>query len=84
MTGRTLRPLLVSLGAALALVVAACGGSDKNGSSSSSSYTGGGASQETGPGKTGGVLRQLGTSDVDYLDPGHTYFTVGYQYVYAT
>jgi peptide/nickel transport system substrate-binding protein len=72
------------IAAALALVIAACGGSDNNGASSSaSSSTGGGAAQETG-GKQGGLLKQLGSSDVDYLDPGHTYFTAGYQVAYVT
>jgi peptide/nickel transport system substrate-binding protein len=83
MTKSTLRLLLASVVAALALVVAACGGSDNNGGGSSSSG-GGAANQETGQGKTGGVLRQLGSSDVDYLDPGHTYFTGGYEVAYAT
>jgi peptide/nickel transport system substrate-binding protein len=84
MTRSTLRPLLASVVAALALVVAACGGSD-SGSSTGSSSSGGGsaASQETG-GKQGGVLKQLGSSDVDYLDPGHTYYTGGYQVAYPT
>jgi peptide/nickel transport system substrate-binding protein len=84
MTRSTLRPLLASVVAALALVVAACGGSD-SGSSTGSSSSGGGsaANQETG-GKAGGVLRQLGSSDVDYLDPGHTYYTGGYQVAYPT
>src|ERR1044071_3468052 len=82
MSRSTLRLLLASVVAALALVVAACGGSDNSGGSSSS---GGGsaANQETG-GKQGGVLRQLGSTDVDYLDPGHTYYTAGYQVLYST
>src|SRR4051812_8364233 len=86
MTRMPLRLLLASVVAALALVVAACGGSDNSsgGSSSSSSSGGGNASSETGQGKTGGVLKQLGASDVDYLDPGHTYYTGGYQVAYAT
>src|SRR4051812_6565874 len=84
MTTRTLRMLLASAVAGLALVVAACGGSDKgSGGSSSSSSSAGNGSSETG-GKRGGVLKQLGSSDVDYLDPGHTYFTVGYQVAYVT
>ena len=84
MTRSTLRPLLASVVAALALVVAACGGSD-SGSSTGSELLGrrSPASQETG-GKQGGILKQLGSSDVDYLDPGHTYYTVGYQVVYPT
>jgi peptide/nickel transport system substrate-binding protein len=83
MTRSQLRLLLASVVAALALVVSACGGDDDSGSGGSS---GGGnaAQQETGGGKTGGVLRQLGASDVDYLDPGHTYYTGGYQVAYAT
>ncbi len=83
MTRSTLRPLLVSVVAALALVVAACGGDDNGSGGSSSSGGGASASQETG-GKQGGVLRQLGSTDVDYLDPGHTYYTAGFQVLYAT
>jgi peptide/nickel transport system substrate-binding protein len=83
MTRSTLRLLLAGVVAALALVVAACGGNDNNGGGPSSAG-GGAANQETGGGKQGGVLRQLGSSDVDYLDPGHTYYTGGYQVAYAT
>ena len=85
MTRSTLRPLLASVVAALALVVAACGGSNSSsGGGGSSSASSGAANQETGGGKQGGVLRQLGSSDVDYLDPGHTYYTGGYQVLYPT
>ena len=85
MSRSTLRLAVAPVAAALALVIAACGGSDKPGAGSgtSSSSTGGGAAQETG-GKQGGLLKQLGSSDVDYLDPGHTYFTAGYQVAYVT
>jgi peptide/nickel transport system substrate-binding protein len=83
MTRSQLRLLLASVVAALALVVSACGGDDSD-SGSGSSGGGNAAQQETGGGKTGGVLRQLGASDVDYLDPGHTYYTGGYQVAYAT
>jgi peptide/nickel transport system substrate-binding protein len=83
MTRSTLRPLLASVVAALALVVAACGGSSSSGGSSSGASSSA-ANQETGGAKTGGVLRQLGSSDVDYLDPGHTYYTGGYQVLYPT
>jgi peptide/nickel transport system substrate-binding protein len=78
-----IRLAVASVVAALALVIAACGGSDNKNGGTSSAPSGGGASPETG-GKQGGVLRQLGSSDVDYLDPGHTYFTVGYQAAYVT
>jgi len=84
MTRSRLRLLLASVVAALALVVAACGGDDNGGGSSGSSGGGNAANQETGGGKTGGVLKQLGASDVDYLDPGHTYYTGGYQIAYVT
>ena len=83
MTRSTLRPLLSSVVAALALVVAACGGSNSSsGGGGSSSASSGAANQETGGAKPGGVLRQLGSTDVDYLDPGHTYYTAGYQVLY--
>jgi peptide/nickel transport system substrate-binding protein len=32
----------------------------------------------------GGVLTELAGSDVDYLDPGHSYYTGGYQVIAAT
>jgi peptide/nickel transport system substrate-binding protein len=31
------------------------------------------------PAKKGGKLTMLGSSDVDYVDPGHTYYTFGYR-----
>jgi peptide/nickel transport system substrate-binding protein len=82
MTSTTVKTAAATGAAALALVVAACGSSDKSSSGSSSSSASSG--QEVGGGKQGGVLRQLGSSDVDYLDPGHTYYTVGFQIAYAT
>jgi peptide/nickel transport system substrate-binding protein len=86
MSRSTLRLALAPVVAALALVVAACGGSGSDSSTTggtSSAAGSGGAGQETG-GKQGGQLKQLGSSDVDYLDPGHTYFTGGYQVAYVT
>jgi peptide/nickel transport system substrate-binding protein len=84
MSRSTLRLAVAPVAAALALVIAACGGSDNNGAGGgTSSSSTGGAAQETG-GKQGGLLKQLGSSDVDYLDPGHTYFTAGYQVAYVT
>jgi peptide/nickel transport system substrate-binding protein len=80
MSGRTIRSAAAPAVAALALFLAACGGNGDNGGSTSGTSSSG---QETG-GKQGGVLKQLGASDVDYLDPGHTYFTAGYQVAYAT
>jgi peptide/nickel transport system substrate-binding protein len=70
--------------AALALVamivfVAACGDDEK--SSGGQAKTDGGAPTE---GKKGGKLEQLGASDVDFMDPGQTYYTGGFQVLYAT
>jgi peptide/nickel transport system substrate-binding protein len=68
--------------AALALValtafVFACGGDD--GSDDSSSTKG-----APTKGKKGGKLEQLGAADVDFIDPGQTYFTQGYEVAYVT
>jgi peptide/nickel transport system substrate-binding protein len=85
MTRTSLRLLLASLGAVLALSLAACGGDDNKKQTGAS----GGSKPDISPGKVlsdakrGGKLMQLGGSDVDYLDPGHTYFQGGYQVVYA-
>jgi peptide/nickel transport system substrate-binding protein len=65
---------------ALTMFVVACGSSDKS-SSDSASKTGTGAPAK---GKKGGTLKQLGASDVDFLDPGQTYYTGGFQVIYAT
>lgn len=82
MTGTSpLRALALGLVAASTLAVTACGGSGSTSSSSSSSA--GGSAPAATNGKQGGTLNQLGTSDVDYVDPGHTYFTVGYQLAFA-
>jgi peptide/nickel transport system substrate-binding protein len=64
---------------ALTLFVVACGGGDED-SGDSASKSGGTPSE----GKKGGKLEQLGASDVDFLDPGQTYYTGGYQVAYAT
>jgi peptide/nickel transport system substrate-binding protein len=67
---------------AMALVGAGCGGSDSGGSSSSKgSQTTGGA--KVGEGKQGGNVTFLAAGDVDYLDPGQTYYTFGYMVQYA-
>jgi len=81
---QSLRSLALSAAAASSLLVVACGGDDEGGSGSSAGS--GGASTAPAPdeGKQGGVLNQLGSSDVDYLDPGHTYFQGGYQVAYVT
>ena len=64
---------------ALALAAAGCG-------SSSSSEGGGKTSSNGAPvqGKKGGKVTFLAAADVDYLDPGQTYYTFGYTVAYAT
>jgi peptide/nickel transport system substrate-binding protein len=64
--------------AALALTAAGCGGSTDSGS---------GEAGNTGApvkGKKGGKVTFLAAADVDYLDPGQTYYTFGYAVAYAT
>src|SRR3954451_24648305 len=70
--------------ASLALVVAACG-SDNNNSSSGSPAQKSSDDQKAAidSGQKGGTLTQLGSTDVDYLDPGHSYYTAGFQVIYA-
>ena len=71
--------------AALALIAltffgVACGGDDSSGGGSSNSASNGSPTE----GKKGGKLTQLGASDVDFNDPGQTYYTAGIQVVDAT
>jgi peptide/nickel transport system substrate-binding protein len=75
-----LSALLIGLIAILALVAAGCGGSDDEGGSSSGD-AGGSAPAK---GKQGGDLTFLAAADVDYLDPGQSYYTFGYQVLYST
>ena len=75
-----LSALLIGLIAIFALVAAGCGGSDSEDSGSGSSDTSGGAPAE---GKQGGDLTFLAAADVDYLDPGQSYYTFGYTVQYA-
>jgi peptide/nickel transport system substrate-binding protein len=81
MTRSHLRFLVVGALAALAMFVAACGGDDSSSSSSSTKTTATSAADSGSPsaGKKGGKLTMLAASDVDYLDPGHTYYTAGEQ-----
>src|SRR5215213_11940408 len=75
-----LSALLIGLIAIFALVAAGCGGSDSEDSGSGSGDTSGGAPAE---GKQGGDLTFLAAADVDYLDPGQSYYTFGYQVLYS-
>ena len=80
MTRIPLRLLAALALVALTMFVVACGSSDEK-SGDSASKTGGGTPAK---GKKGGTLKQLGASDVDFLDPGQTYYTGGFQVIYAT
>ena len=61
---------------ALALAAAGCGGDD----SSEESASEGSPAQ----GKTGGALTMLYSADVDFIDPGLTYYQYGLNVAYAT
>jgi peptide/nickel transport system substrate-binding protein len=76
-----LRVLLLAVLGSLALVVAACGGSSKSSSSNTATGTGGQAPTQ---GKRGGSVTVLSSGDVDYVDPGQTYYQFGYMLNTAT
>src|SRR5215210_5716912 len=63
---------------ALTLSVVACGGDKEK--------SGGSAGKSGAPvkGKKGGKLEELSATDVDFLDPGQTYYTAGYEVAYVT
>jgi peptide/nickel transport system substrate-binding protein len=65
-----------ALVAALTLAAAGCGGSDDEGSQ--------GDTSGSPAGKKGGEVTFLAAADVDYLDPGQSYYTFGYAVLYAT
>ncbi|HEY7619933.1 MAG TPA: ABC transporter substrate-binding protein [Solirubrobacteraceae bacterium] len=80
------RSLAVSLGVVAVTVVAACGGGSSttgSGTKLSSTSASKGATAIK-PGKPGGKLTVLASADVDYLDPGQTYYTFGYLVLYST
>ena len=77
MSLRSWRFMLVAcLMAALSLGVAACGSSNDDKSS-------GGTSSAVPKGEKGGSVTALAAGDVDYMDPGLTYYTFGYQVAYS-
>src|SRR5919112_829732 len=65
--------------AALAVAAVGCGGSSSEGGPGEAGNSG--APVE---GKKGGKVTFLAAADVDYLDPGQTYYTFGYAVAYAT
>jgi peptide/nickel transport system substrate-binding protein len=74
------RTLFLSALLVLALGVAACGGGGGNGGSSEQGTSSGAPVQ----GKKGGKLVALWAGDVDYIDPGETYYQMGIQINRAT
>ena len=82
---RRLLPLLVAAG--ISLGVAACGSDSGsgNGSSTTKSSAANGEFNGAAPGegKKGGHLTALAAGDVDYVDPGQTYYSFGYMIHYA-
>lgn len=85
MTRSSLRVLAAAGASAAALSVAACGDDSSSTTSTPKKAATAAAGADAAPikGKQGGVLKQLGSSDVDYLDPGHTYYQGGYQVAYS-
>jgi peptide/nickel transport system substrate-binding protein len=73
--------LLVAL--VSALVVAGCGGDDEGGSGGADAPNTGAGGATVGEGKQGGTLSFLTAGDVDYMDPGQTYYSFAYQINYA-
>jgi peptide/nickel transport system substrate-binding protein len=68
---------------AAAVAVAACGGNDHKGGGGASSSAKTSSAMAIKPGKPGGKLTVLWADDVDFLDPGQTYYTFGYMVQYA-
>lgn len=70
---------LLTLLAIVAMVAAGCGGGDEDSGSGTTSKN-----ASPAKGKQGGKLTFLAAGDVDYLDTGQTYYTFGYQVMYAS
>lgn len=99
MTRSPMRTLMALVAALAALTVAACGsgGDDDSSSTSSGSAASGGGNateklfagtaienaKDPAQGKKGGKITVLSASDVDYLDPGKTYYSYAFGVVNA-
>jgi peptide/nickel transport system substrate-binding protein len=83
--GRRVLPLLLAAG--ISLGVAACGSDSGSGNGSatkkSSAADGKFSGAAPGEGKKGGHITALAAGDVDYVDPGQTYYSFGYMIHYA-
>jgi peptide/nickel transport system substrate-binding protein len=77
---RSTVPWLAVLGVLL-VALAGCGSSKKKSSSTPSATTG---AQPSGQGKKGGNLTVFYNGDVDYIDPGATYYQYGFNIAYST
>jgi peptide/nickel transport system substrate-binding protein len=78
MTWSRSRFLLAGVLASFALAVSACGDDEKD-----TATTPKGTPAETQEGKKGGTLRIQAASDVDFLDPGRTYYSLAFVIEYA-
>src|SRR3954453_4591071 len=84
--GMFTRSLAASIAIAGAVTALAACGSDSSGdkgTKASSSQASSKGATAIKPGKAGGKLTVLASADVDYLDPGQTYYTFGYMVHYA-
>jgi len=77
---RSVVPWLALL-SALLVVLAGCGSSKK---SSTTKSTAAPSSQPPATAKKGGTLTVLYNADVDYIDPGATYYQYGFNVAYST
>ena len=77
-----IRPLLLLVLAAAASVIAACGDSPSDTSAEQEKYAA--PTEAPADAQQGGSLRVLAASDVDYIDPGATYYQFGYMVTAAT
>ncbi|WP_205696297.1 ABC transporter substrate-binding protein [Conexibacter sp. SYSU D00693] len=74
----------MSMLAVLMFAVAACGDDDSDSGGSAASDGGNAPTQEVPEGRQGGKLTELAPSgDVDYLDPGRSYYQFGFQVIDA-
>jgi peptide/nickel transport system substrate-binding protein len=76
--------LPATLVASLSLFVAACGGDDGGSNDNNTAQSGSGDEQQVAEGKKGGTITYLAAGDVDFVDPGQTYYTFGFMVQNAT